>query len=249
MKGNIMYLNRIILLFLFCISISNAKPENNEQYLRQLYHDVLNKPENVKKRVEDAMHKYFKNPEFMEVEFFPTPQAKIARGYFSRIEITLKGTKIKVLKIKDGWFSLRGITLDLKKLYKDNLIRVKKVEDTKMDVTILEEDLNKAIFEKNLPIKNPRLTIENRRLSFKGSFKTLFFKSHVDTKGRLEVKNKTEIYFYPDRLKLNSLPIPGFLKRTLSSKINPIIDLNDFSFITKIDEIKLQNRKLQIISK
>jgi hypothetical protein len=219
-----------------------------ENYRYEMLEDILYHPEQIQIKVKSALQKYFKNPEELTVEFFPTKKSDLAKGYFSRIDVKLKKTKIKVLEIEEGNFSLIGIRLDLAKLYAQNLIRIRSIEDNELYFLITEEALNNAIQEKKLPIGNPNLTIRPGLLEFHANFRTLFIKSKVDTKGRLEVHNLTEIYFHPDRLKLNSIPIPGFLKRTISHKINPIIDLKDFSFIKSLSEIRLQNKQIEIIA-
>ena len=73
-------------------------------------------------------------------------------------------------------------------------------------------------------------------------------KSLVDTKGRLVVKDKTRVFFYPDRLKLNHIPIPGFVKRVITTKINPIINLDDFGFIKEISTINLSDGYIELIN-
>ena len=210
------------------------------QWRRQMLREVIFEPEKIKTRVEKALFKYFKEPEFINVRFYPTKKGELTLGYFSRIDVTVKEAKVKELMVKDGFFSFKGITIKLFDLYRDNNLRLKELEDTQFRFTVTEESINDAILEKDLPLRNARLEIFQGQLYFRGYFKTLFFKSHVETKGRLEIKDKKYIYFYPDRLKLNALPIPGFIKRTLSKKINPIIDLDDFNFIKSINEISLQ---------
>ena len=216
---------------------SDKKPRST--WRSEMLTELLTQPEAIKVRVEKALKKYFKDPEEMEFEFFPTPKNKLALGFFSRIDVKVKNSKVKVLKVKEGTFSFRGLVLKLTNLYRDGDVRIKELENTKFDFVVTEQSINEAIAEKKLPLKNPRLKINLGQLYFKGSFRTLFFKSHVETKGRLEVKNKTHVYFYPDRLKLNSLPIPGFVKKSLSKKINPIINLDKFDFIKSIDSIQL----------
>lgn len=207
---------------------------------RDMIREVVYEPEKIKNRVEQALSKYFKEPEVIEVDFFPTRKGALTTGYFSRIDVKVQNAKVKELVIKDGFFSFKGITIKLFDLYRDKNLRLKELEDTQFRFTVSEDSINNAILEKNLPINDARLEILPGHLYFKGYFKTLFFKSHVETKGALVIKNKKHIHFYPDRLKLNSLPIPGFVKRTLSRKINPIIDLDDFDFIKSISEINLQ---------
>lgn len=222
------------------LSVNNLLANKDTEWRRQMLREVIFEPDKIKTRVEDALFKYFKEPEFINVRFFPTKKGELTSGYFSRIDVTVKKAKVKELMVKDGFFSFKGITIKLFDLYRDKNLRLKELEDTNFRFTVTEESINNAILEKNLPLRNARLEILQGQLYFRGYFKTLFFKSHVETKGRLEIKDNKHIYFYPDRLKLNSLPIPGFVKRTLSKKINPIIDLDDFNFIKSINEISLQ---------
>ncbi len=228
----------VLALFLFKNSPLNAAEDR--QWRREMIGEVIQEPEKIKERVKNALHKYFKKPEHIKVKFFPTKKGDLVAGYFSRIDVNVRNAKVKELKLDEGFFSFRDITIKLFNLYRDGNLRIKSLADTQFRFTVTEESINAAILEKKLPLKNARLAILPGQLYFRGFFKTLFFKSHVETKGRLAIKNNKHIYFYPDRLKLNSLPIPGFVKRTLSRKINPIIDLDDFNFIQSISEINLQ---------
>lgn len=211
------------------------------QWRQTMIMEVLNEPHKIQERVELAIQRYFKDPEFIEIKFYPTPQSKLAQGFFQRIDVRTRKAKVKVLKIEEGNFRFKGLTIKLANLYRDGRLRIDTVDDTDFYFKISEKSINDAVFEKKLPLRNPKLQILPGQLYFRASFKTLFFKSHVETKGRLEVRNKTKIYFYPDRLKLNSLPIPGFVKNSLTHKINPIIDLDDFSLVSNVDSIKLEN--------
>ena len=239
---NCIHLRLIFLggLVLFLVKNSTLNAAQDRQWRREMIGEVIDNPEKIKERVKNALHKYFKEPEYIKVKFFPTKKGDLVAGYFSRIDVNVRNAKVKELKLDEGFFSFRDITIKLFNLYRDGDLRIKKLKDTQFRFTVTEESINAAILEKKLPLKNARLAILPGQLYFRGFFKTLFFKSHVETKGRLAIKNNKHIYFYPDRLKLNSLPIPGFVKRTLSRKINPIIDLDDFNFIQSIAEINLQ---------
>ena len=227
-------------LILFFAVNSTLIAAQDRQWRREMIREVIQEPEKIKERVKAALHKYFKKPEYIKVKFFPTKKGDLTAGYFSRIDVNVRNAKVKELMLEEGFFSFRDITIKLFNLYRDGNLRIKELGDTQFHFTVTEDSINNAILEKNLPLKNPRLAILPGQLYFRGSFKTLFFKSHVETKGRLAIKNNKHIYFYPDRLKLNSLPIPGFVKKTLSRKINPIIDLDDFNFIQSIAEINLK---------
>ena len=239
---NFIYLRLLILggVVLFFIENSAVTAADDRQWRREMINEVIHEPKKIKERVKSALHKYFKEPEYISVKFFPTRKGDLAAGYFSRIDVNVRNAKVKELKISEGFFSFREITVKLFNLYRDGDLRIKRLKDTQFRFTVTEESINAAVLEKKLPLKNARLAILPGQLYFRGFFKTLFFKSHVETKGRLAIKNNKHIYFYPDRLKLNSLPIPGFVKKTLSRKINPIIDLDDFNFIQSITEINLQ---------
>ena len=239
---NYIYLRMIILggMVLFFTKNSMLIAAQDRQWRREMIGEVIQEPEKIKERVKNALHKYFKQPDYIKVKFFPTKKGDLTAGYFSRIDVNVRNAKVKELKVEEGFFSFRDITIKLFDLYRDGNLRIKDLKDTQFRFTVTEESINSAILEKKLPLKNARLAILPGQLYFRGFFKTLFFKSHVETKGRLVIKNNKPIYFYPYRLKLNSLPIPGFVKKTLSRKINPIIDLDDFNFIQSIAEINLQ---------
>jgi hypothetical protein len=217
-----------------------AGSKRRQNFRADMVREILEEPEAIKERVKKALKAYFKNPEFIRVTFFPTPLSKFPLGYFSRIDVHIKSAKVKALRVKEGNFRFHGLRINLNSLYRDGKMRLRSVEKSHYHFLVTEKSLNEAIREKRLPVINPYLSIEPGRLSFSAKFRTLFIKSHIETKGRLAIQNGTQIYFYPERLKMNSVPIPGFLRKALSRKINPIIDLDDFDFIKSIDKIILK---------
>ncbi|PCJ17432.1 MAG: hypothetical protein COB02_13485 [Candidatus Cloacimonadota bacterium] len=212
------------------------------------FREILEDPEQLKARVSKALERYFKSPKKLKIKFYPTKKSKLTQGYFKQIDIRFEDSQIKVLQIESAAIKFYGLKISLLKLYKTGQLRIKSLDEAKFKIRISEKALNDAIFRKKLPLKNPRLIIGNGVLGFKAYFKTLFIKSYVDTKGKLLVKDKTKVYFYPDRLKLNHIPIPGFVKRIISKKINPIINLDDFDFIKEISKIDLSNGYIELIN-
>lgn len=213
------------------------------------FQEIVTNPDILKEKVSKAFKRYFKSPEKLEFKFYPTNKNKLMTGYFERIDISFQKAQVKVLQIEKASIEFYGLKINLLKLSKNGQIRIKELKQAKFNIKISEKALNEAIFRKKLPLKNPRLKIGNGVLAFKAHFRTLFIKSFVDTKGRLAVKDKTQVYFYPDRLKLNNLPIPGFVKRVISKKINPIINLDDFDFIKEISDIDLSDGYIELINK
>lgn len=237
-----------LLMLTVCVFCQNPeeKPENTP-YLTQAFNEILQEPEILQNRIRKAMDRYFRNPEFLRVEFFPTPKAELVRGYFERIDIQMKNTTIKILNVTEASVSLRGLRIDLRELYEEGTIELLNAEESKFRFLISEESVNKAILEKNVPILDPHMKFNNGHLVFRGKWRTLFFKSDVETKGRLEVIGGNKIAFYPDRVKLNSVPIPKFIRNTIVRKINPIIDLETMSLISGVDQIILKEGFMEII--
>ncbi|MCO4782797.1 MAG: LmeA family phospholipid-binding protein [Candidatus Cloacimonetes bacterium] len=231
-------------LFFILININVFSSEN-----RGFFQEIMKDPNSLKGKVTKAFEKYFKSPDKLKIKFYPTKKKSLMRGYFDRIDVTFQNAQVKVLQIENASIQFFGLKINLLKLYKSGQLRIKDLKEAKFRIKISEKALNDAIFRKKLPLKNPRLKIGNGVLAFKAHFRTLFIKSLVDTKGRLLVKEKSKVFFYPDRLKLNHLPIPGFVKKVISNKINPIINLDDFDFIKEISEIDLSDGYIELINK
>lgn len=213
------------------------------------FQEIMRDPNVLKTKVSKAFEGYFKSPEKLKIKFYPTNKKNLLKGYFERIDVSFHNAQVKVLQIENASIEFYGLKINLLKLYRSGQLRIKDLKEAKFRIKISEKALNDAIFRKKLPLKNPRLKIGNGVLAFRAHFRTLFIKSLVDTKGRLAVKDKTQVYFYPDRLKLNHLPIPGFVKKVISNKINPIINLDDFDFIKEISNIDLSDGYIELINK
>ena len=112
---NCIYLRLIFLggLILFLVKNSTLNAAQDRQWRREMIGEVIDKPEKIKERVKNALHKYFKEPEYIKVKFFPTKKGDLVAGYFSRIDVNVRNAKVKELKLDEGFFSFREITIKL----------------------------------------------------------------------------------------------------------------------------------------
>ena len=102
---NYIYLRLILLggLVLFFTKNSVLNAAQDRQWRREMIGEVIQEPEKIKNRVRDALYKYFKEPEYIKVKFFPTKKGDLASGYFSRIDVNVRNAKVKELKLKEGF--------------------------------------------------------------------------------------------------------------------------------------------------
>lgn len=237
----------ISILFALISAVFGQDEKVREHYLKRALAEILKDPEILQNRVRKALDHYFRNPEYLRIEFFPTEKAELSRGYFERIDIQMKNTTIKILNVAEANISLNGLRIDLQELYDDGTIELINASEVKFHFLIDEASVNKAILEKKVPISNPHMKFNNGSLTFRGKWQTLFLRSEVETKGRLEIVDGNKIVFYPSRVKLNSIPLPKLIRNTIVHKINPIINMETMKFISAIDKIILKEGFIEII--
>ena len=94
---NYIYLRLFILggLVLFFTKNNTLIAAQDRQWRREMIGEVIQEPEKIKSRVRDALHKYFKEPEYIKVKFFPTKKGDLASGYFTRIDVNVRNATEK----------------------------------------------------------------------------------------------------------------------------------------------------------
>lgn len=223
-------------------------PTPVDQALAQDLYELTSKhPETLKAMIHEVLCTYVENPETVRVAIeLGSPIERLA-GRLRRVEVSMEGTVIKKLKLDRGFIVLEDVVLDLPKLVREKRFRFREKGETQFFFEVSEAALNTLLAEKerSLKVRGAHLRLENGRMVFEGKMKVLFFNNHLRLDGRLYARNGTQVFFQPRGLKLDFLPIPGFLLGIINRKLNPVADLENFRF--KVDIGRIETTKSRIM--
>ncbi|MBW7874527.1 MAG: DUF2993 domain-containing protein [Candidatus Cloacimonetes bacterium] len=230
-------LQTLLLLSLYC----HAHALNSTAFS-----EAMTNPELVIERIHSAITTYIQTSTELDIDITMGSRAELIRGQVSRVHIRTQRAMVKNVMIDFGEFILHDPRIDMDQLYEHHKLRVLSMGKSDFKIRILEEDMNSSIRKKRLQIQEPQIRFLDDQLYFRARFQTLFIKSLVETQGQFEIRDQNQIYFVPNRIKLNRIPLPGFVKRSLTDKINPILDLRTFDLIDDIKEIRLKSGVVEI---
>lgn len=228
-----------------------ASLENDPCLARECYELAVRRPDDLYSLMKKVLATYMENPDTVEMAFAPSSPFERLAGRFKRIEIALRSTKIKKLGLDYGFIVLEDVVIDLPRLVRDHKFRFREKGRTEFLFVVSEEALNGLLKEKGskLKVKNARLTLDDGHLNFSGRMRVLFFNNHVSVTGRLTPRHGTQIHFDTRALRLDFLPIPGFVRDILERKINPVADLKDFRFNVDLGLIRATPTRLMLGSR
>lgn len=208
--------------------------------------ELLFHPEKLEERIRTALAHYIESAEKLEAEFIQPEKSRLLLGEFEKITIRFQRARIKKVVLDEGEFILFKPRIQLNDLYSEGKLRISTMQASDFYLKIQQVHMNQALQEKKLPLENPELRFLDGHMEFKARFRTLFIKQLVETKGNFEVKDQHEIHFIPFRLKLNHIPLPGFVKNTIRNKINPVLDLKNFPLAGEVESITIHPGILEI---
>lgn len=192
--------------------------------LREVPSDV--RLEEIEQRLGAWLDRKLRNPEKIKVTCAHSGESWRA-GHFDEIAVRLEGGKLDMVPVSTGTMRMTNVTIDLPRLFSDGevVITSKAVAEAHLEVT--QDGLN-AVLEKKakrLRVETPHIELADGQVQFTGRMKTLLIKNDVMTAGRFEISDGAKLNFFPTRLKVGYLPLPGAALSALARRFNPIVDL------------------------
>jgi hypothetical protein len=137
------------------------------------------------------------------------------------------------------------VTLDTHQLFSKDNIRTTRRKNTIIKAEISEKDINTLLEMKDMPVDNPHIDFCNGKLIFTGKYQAIFGHS-LRMEAKLQVQNKRKINLVPTKVTVNGIPLPAGPVRTLLSKVNPLLDLNEVPLTPKIESLTIKPDRVEI---
>lgn len=137
------------------------------------------------------------------------------------------------------------VTLDMHQLFSKNNIRTKHRKKTVIKAQISEKDINTLLEMKDMPVENPRIDFSKDKLTLTGKYQAIFG-HNLQMEAKLVVEKKRKINLVPTRVTVNGIPLPAGPVRTLLSKVNPLLDLNEVPLTPQIESLKITPKHIEL---
>lgn len=226
------------------------QPDLEEALAAEIYDLTSNRPQELEALIKEVLCTYISNPETVEIALeMGGPISRLA-GRIQRVEVAMRDTVIKGLKLSRAFIVVEDAVLDLPKLVREKKFRFREKGKTDFMFEVTEESINHLLDVKatKLKVRDAYLALKDGRMTFSGKVKVLFFKNHVRLDGRLFARNGTEVHFAPTGVRLDFLPIPPFLLGVIRDKMNPLADLKNFRFDVQIGTIETTRSRILLAS-
>lgn len=170
---------------------------------------------------------------------------------FKMVSVKADNFLLKGLRVKLFDFMITEPLLDLYTSRNKKRVTFVKADKINLKIVIMEDDLNTYVKEKVKTkgdrVRDPEITLNKDEVIFSGRASWWFFKTRFQISGHFEIVNKTFINFKFHTLKLSGSKAPGFIRKKLSEKLNPIADMSRFPVDFTLKKINIMDDRIEII--
>jgi hypothetical protein len=167
-----------------------------------------------------------------------TKDAEIVVGRIRRIEI-------------DGWnvnagrqILLESLHLELRNLrYHAPPDEQVTVGESELVIHLTEPALNDYLRRQN-PENPPQVMLNGGTVTLKGALRLLGVPTPIETTGRLQIANRTELIYRANDVLMAIDPIPGIGPEYVEKRLNPLLDVAGLELPLRLDSIEVQPGRL-----
>ena len=204
--------------------------------------------EGVRNRISDKIRSKFKLQNLV-IKVIPFVSDSLTQqGRFQSIVISADKIERKGIALRQIYIKAFDVTLDIVQLYEEGDVETKSCKRTSFSGRVYKADLNKLLALKKTPIENLKVSFENKKLVFTGKYK-LAFGHNLRMVGDLRIEKRRKINFIPTAVSVNGIPLPAGPLRSMTKKLNPLIDFDKIPLKPRVDQIKIENDYVLIKSK
>ena len=232
-------------------ALKDMKSKVKKDLNAEIYRLVFKDRKEMEQRVKKALRKFVgAENKPIKMTLVPEEPAKFLSGHFKEIIVEIEGAVVKTLRMEYAWARSRNCSIDWEKLINEDRFSFKDGGDVDLLLKVTEKDVNVAGKKKSrkLKVRNPHMDFRPGHLRFSGGLRFLFFRNFVKVAGVLSIRGKDKVHFHPRWMNLDFLPVPGFLIRTISKRINPIATFESFKFRPNLSIIETTHDALYVAS-
>lgn len=211
---------------------------------------IAQNPSIIEEKLISSMNKLLENPASLSIVLTPISEEATSLGRFARVVVHTSRGKVDNLTLHQADIEFEDVQLDTTKLLLEEKIDPVVMSNINMDVRIRQADLNQFLDAKSSSIKvnRPRIELYKDTMELSGSTKYGMVKVEFWATGVLSVKDKKEIWFHSNRMKVNRMVMPRSFVGMIIKKINPVLKLDKFPFKLNLDAIELTRGEMRFTS-
>jgi len=211
---------------------------------------IAQNPSIIEEKLISSMNKLLENPASLSIILTPISDEATAQGRFAKVVVHTSRGKVDNLTLHQADIEFENVQLDTTKLLLEDKIEPVLMSNINMDVRIRQADLNQFLDAKSSSIKvnNPRIELFKDKMELSGSTKYGMVKVEFWATGVLSVRDKKEICFHSNRMKVNRMVMPRSFVGMIIKKINPVLKLDKFPFKLNLDAIELTRGEMRFTS-
>ncbi|MDD2714761.1 MAG: LmeA family phospholipid-binding protein [Candidatus Wallbacteria bacterium] len=216
------------------------------EYTKEFYNDIVdNNGRDYLVKITESLKEHLQS-QTVEVTADFGKVSETLGGKLKSARIEMKNGHFNLLKIEHALFVMYNPVIDVDKLWNQNDLILKKCEQIDFLIEIREQDLNEFLTtrEGKLHVERPTVKLTDNEIQLKGYGEVLKVKVKFMINGKFELADRKKINFIPWKVKFNSIPLPKMMISKLVSRINPVLDLNDFPFDLQLEQIISKPEKL-----
>lgn len=167
-------------------------------------------------------------------------------GLFSDIYMKLTGLVVEDLRIDTVEVRMKGVQFNEPPQWKSGNVECKSAISVQAVAKILEDDINNAIKAKTFGDGRDEwhdlsMKIAPSGLSGRGYYKFGILDILIEIDSNLRIVKGKELWLKDPKVKINKMDLPDYVTKQALSKIQPLVDLNDFPLPLTLHKIDLRN--------
>jgi len=187
----------------------------------------LSVPE-VEAKLALALNNVFRQPRFLAVRAIPDPGHSPSTGRFAQVTVEFSEGRLDALPVAKAQLTVQPAVIDLSTLFLQGNLQLVGQSMATGRFVVNQAGINEVLSlrQKNLSIEEPRVEIRDGRVHLSAHFRTMLVRGWISTAGRFEIRERTQVFFQPQSLKVGSVQLPKGAITAIARRVNPVFDMS-----------------------
>lgn len=167
-------------------------------------------------------------------------------GLIKEIRVDARDFVYDGTRVAQALVMLKGLRFDEEAAQRKQL-RLVELESGTAEIRLTESELRASALARLTGVIDPEFTFEGDRLLVSGKHKVSVVPVPFSLRGRLEVKNGTEVHLTDTDLRVSVVPVPDRLEHRLLADLNPVYifkSSNQLPFKVEVASVKIAGGEL-----
>jgi len=167
-------------------------------------------------------------------------------GTVNDVYMSLKGLMVENLRLDNVTVRMKGVQFNEPSNWKNGNVECLSAISVQAVANLYEDDINNAIKAKTFGDGRDEwhdlsMKIAPSGLSGRGYYKFGILDILIEIDSNLRIVKGKELWLKDPKVKINKMDLPDYVTKQALSKIQPLVDLNDFPLPLTLHKIDLRN--------